>query len=140
LPVVDASVAAKWVLSEADSDTARSLLQGVGPLAAPSVADIEVTAAILRRHRVGELDRFDALDAIDTWRGLVASDAIILSPDLADWEHAISLAVEIAHGFQDCLYLALARRLGDELVTADRRFAARARRVHRRTRLIGAAG
>ncbi len=35
---------------------------------------------------------------------------------------ALEIAIEIAHPIYDCVYLALAQRLGRTLVTADRRF------------------
>jgi predicted nucleic acid-binding protein len=38
---------------------------------------------------------------------------------------------------QDCVYLALARRLNAPLITADRRFAERAARHHGHVNLLG---
>ena len=37
---------------------------------------------------------------------------------------ALRLAVDLEHPIYDCIYLALAEQVGDELLTADRRFLA----------------
>lgn len=44
---------------------------------------------------------------------------IELSPDEQDYAHAVELAIELNHAYQDCLYLAAALRLKAPLVTAD---------------------
>ncbi|MFP5404778.1 MAG: type II toxin-antitoxin system VapC family toxin [Gammaproteobacteria bacterium] len=53
--VIDASVATKWFLPEADSEQAAALLQIGEKLFAPELIRIEVASAITRRARLGEL-------------------------------------------------------------------------------------
>ena len=124
--VIDASVAAKWLLNEAHQAEARALLHEDAELHAPAIARLEVTAAIVRRHRVGEITRALAEEACDAWENMLAANVLRLTPDEAVWNEAIGLSLTIRHGFQDCLYLALAMRLGATLVTADPAFLARA--------------
>lgn len=137
MSVIDASVAAKWYLAEANSDVARALLDDDADLAAPHLIAVEVAAAIARRHRVGGLSLSEARRALDDWKATIRGGFIQIMPDADDLDAATELALTIGHPVQDCLYLALARRLGRELVTADERFAARARPLHRPTTLIG---
>lgn len=140
MPVVDASVAAKWFLAESASAEARQFLGGESQLFAPGLIAVEVASAITRRCRAGGIDEFSARRAVADWLDALDERLVTVVNDHAVLVDAINLSFRIGHPVQDCLYLALARRLDDELVTADRRFAARARRVHRRTRLIGAGG
>jgi predicted nucleic acid-binding protein len=44
--------------------------------------------------------------------------------------------MELSHPLQDCLYLALAERLGAPLVTADKKFVAKARASHTLVRVL----
>jgi predicted nucleic acid-binding protein len=57
-PVVDASVAAKWVLKEEFADRAQLLADraaGAGRLIAPSVLPNEIVNAVFQNHRRGRL-------------------------------------------------------------------------------------
>jgi predicted nucleic acid-binding protein len=135
--VIDASVAAKWVMSEAQEDEARAYLRGEAELHAPAIVRIEVTAAILRRYRVGGLTRDLAAEACDAWDNMLTAGVLRLTPDEAVWDDAIGLALAIRHGFRDCLYLALAKRLGAPLVTADAAFLARAAPAYAGLRPLG---
>ena len=53
LIVVDASVAVKWALKEADSEAAAALLDDDDPLLAPELLRIEGASAITRAGRSG---------------------------------------------------------------------------------------
>ena len=103
--VVDASVAAKWVLFEPDHQKARGLLAGGDPLCAPALIRVEVAAAISRKLRLGDATRQQALASMATWERLLASGTLALTPDDLDLPEAFRFALEIGHPLQDCLYL-----------------------------------
>jgi predicted nucleic acid-binding protein len=58
----------------------------------------------------------------------------------ADLLRATNLAIDLGHPLKDCIYLALAMELGCDLVTADARFAAKAREVWAGVRVLETAG
>jgi predicted nucleic acid-binding protein len=113
--VVDASVAAKWVLAEPDS-LAAARLQGAR-LVAPAFLDIECAAILWKAVRRAEIGPAEAMA-----RQAVLGDAPV--ERLADallLPGAMRIAVELGHPVHDCLYLEAARLTGYPLVTADRR-------------------
>lgn len=122
--VVDASLAAKWVAWEADSvDASRFLARWGSELAAPDLLLSEVASSIVRRARMGEIDRRES-DALaeewaDFWRGQFIQSHRLDADLIAD---AIALALQLDHKLPDCIYLALAIRLDCDLATCDRRF------------------
>jgi predicted nucleic acid-binding protein len=115
--VVDASVAAKWVLPEPDSDRAAALRNIEPNLIAPELVIAEIGSAVWKRARLGELTVQDALEAVLTATGIIRT----LYPlgDLA--ARATEMAIALDHPVYDCFYLALAEREGAPIVTADRR-------------------
>ncbi len=114
--VVDASIALKWVLEEPGSDAAEELLEK--DLAAPSLWLLEAGNALWRRTVRGELTRAEAVERLtELTKAPVAS--VPLEQDLPE---ALRLALQLNHPVYDCLYLALAKRLGTFVVTADTRF------------------
>jgi predicted nucleic acid-binding protein len=116
--VVDASVALKWVLDEADSEAAVALLDET--LVAPALWLIEAANALWRRSLRGELTEEQALARLlELLEAPVSTVAI--EDDLVSAAH---IANVLKHPVYDCLYLALALREGAEVVTADARFAA----------------
>jgi predicted nucleic acid-binding protein len=117
--VVDASVAAKWYMSEAESPLAAALLAGRDRLAAPDILRHEVASAILRKQRRGGLTGADALRLVDEWIADLDTGEIDLQPWRTDFRDAAAIARAILHPFVDCLYIACARRLRATLVTAD---------------------
>jgi predicted nucleic acid-binding protein len=125
--VVDASVAVKCYLADADSDKAIDLMAGVSKLIAPELIRVEVAAGICRRVRMKELQPSEGLVRCEKWdrelRGGVIST--INNRDLM--KAAGQLAIELNHPLQDCLYLALAERENAMLLTADDEFLKRAR-------------
>jgi predicted nucleic acid-binding protein len=135
--VVDASVAVKWLLPEPGADAARRLLDSGEWLLAPTLIRVEVAAAIARKSRFGELDRRDAATAADLWFRSIDDGVIALLPDEMDLPRGFHLALELQHPVQDCLYLALAERMGAELFTADRKFVERAGPSHPMVRALG---
>ena len=134
--VVDASVAVKWYLPEADYEQAAALLRGSDKIAAPELARVEVTSAITRRVRLGELSASLAVAACAAWHRALASGVVTLSPNEADLSRAIAFAIELKHPLQDCLYLAAAARQQAPLVTGDLRFLEKARAIYPHIRAL----
>ena len=117
--VVDASVAVKWLVAEDDSEVAEELATSGHDLHAPRLMASEVANAIWRKARMGEIERRAA--------GILLADV----PDMpVHWgadesvaADAMRLALALDHPIYDCMYLALAHRIGAVMLTADRRFA-----------------
>lgn len=115
--VVDASVAAKWVVNEPDSALARRLLAS-STILAPDLLWAELGSMLRRRHRNGELSAPDAREMMFDLRTLpVRSYAIFPLLPLA-----LEIAMAISHSIYDCIYLALADQQDCRFVTADRHF------------------
>ena len=116
--VVDASVAAKWLIDEEDSEAADRLLTGEHQLFAPRLMATEVGHALRRKSRRGKLERSKA--------GQLAASIPTLAVTWADDKEVIADAVRLALGMEcsvyDCVYLALAHQISGTLVTADQRF------------------
>lgn len=117
--VVDASVAIKWLIGETDSDLARNLAASDDELHAPRLMASEIANALWRKVRLGEIELSDV------------SVMLVLAPDMpVRWgademvaDDATRLALALDHPVYDCVYLALAYRIGAVVVTADLRFA-----------------
>jgi predicted nucleic acid-binding protein len=125
--VVDACIAAKWYLNEPGSTEAATLLTSTSILIAPALVQIEVTGAILRRFRESKLSLERATEACQQWDADLAGGAVRLLPDAGLLVAARTIAFQIRHTIQDCLYLAAAVEIGcDRLVTADPTFHKRA--------------
>ena len=120
--VVDANVAAKWYLPEADSPKALALLGNPDQLLAPSLIKMEVCAAITRRVRLKEITADEAKEHCDEWFMDLREDAVQLVPEENILAQAIELSVKIHHPLQDCLYLAVATIHRAPLITADEPF------------------
>lgn len=134
--VVDASVAAKWILPEPGHEQAQAVLCGDEPLFAPELIRVEVASAITKRVRLNILSPEEAMAACDRWLRLVDSDVIELVPDRELLGRAIEHALVVRHALQDCLYLSAATFLGAGLFTADRTLADRGRVVIADVRLV----
>jgi predicted nucleic acid-binding protein len=123
--VVDASVAAKWVMQEAGSDRAMALLSGGQLLIAPHIVFVELVSAVSRAHRSDRLTRPDAELALEAVDRILKSSALKTTPDGALLGRAAMLALDLRHPLKDCLYLALAEAEGCDLITADQTLIAR---------------
>jgi predicted nucleic acid-binding protein len=134
--VVDASVAVKWLLPEPGDAAAQELLATEERLVAPSLIRTEVAAALARRARLGEIEPRDAETAMGLWLQTLRDGVIGLVADETDLVTALGLAIELSHPLRDCLYLALAERLGAPLVTADNKFVVKARASHALVRVL----
>lgn len=124
--LVDASVAAKWLLPEPGSEAALALMAGPDLLFAPSLIRMEVLGAITRRVRQGLASVEDSRDRCRKWLGYLDLGAITLTPEGAVLDEAVELAMAIQHPLADCLYLAAAKSLNAKLITADEPFFERA--------------
>jgi len=114
--VIDASIALKWVVAEADSDAALALRsEGV---TAPELLIAECANALWKKVRRKELTVQEASLAA---RLLQRAD-IELEPMRDLIEPATRMAVTLDHPAYDCLYLALAEAREGEFVTADEAF------------------
>lgn len=122
--VLDASVAAKWLLPEPGSQEAVALQEGPEELFGPDLIRMEVAAAITRRVRdkKNPLPATEAVRRCANWFRLLDQATIDLLPESELLEEAIQLSVKLPHTLQDCLYLAAAMRLDAALITADRPF------------------
>jgi predicted nucleic acid-binding protein len=124
--VVDASVIVKWFIPEAGDIPAKGLLAAGDELIAPELARIEVASALIRKGLRDEVAAADVESTLRAWFRAVSEGQIFLLPNSDDIEAAAKLALELRHPLPDCLYLAVAERLGVALITADRTFARRA--------------
>ena len=118
--VVDASVAVKLLVDEPDSDAARELAANGQELHAPRLMVSEVANALWRKARLGQIERADAGAAL----ALLSDMPVRWNDDETVGADAVRLALALDHPVYDCMYLALAHRIGATVVTADRRFAA----------------
>jgi predicted nucleic acid-binding protein len=116
--VIDASVALKWVLDEADSEAADGLLDET--LIAPSLWLVEAANALWRRRLRGEISQSGAQARLTALFDAPVT-SLALEDDLAA---ALELAAQLRHPVYDCLYLAAALRHDVQVVTADARFLA----------------
>lgn len=113
--VIDASVAAKWLVPEPDSHMAALALDEM--LAAPDLLFAEVGNILWKKQQRGELDG----EAARAGARFLLQVPIDVHDSAALMEDALALALSLQHPVYDCLYLALARRLDTTLLTADRR-------------------
>lgn len=121
--VVDASVAVKWVLNEAGTIAAQTLLagwlaRGIQPIA-PSWFACEVTNVLYQQTRRGTVTVPDGRELL---RRVLAVVALVDAP-AGDALRAYEIADLTAQPTPyDCQYLALAERVGCEYWTDDARF------------------
>ena len=114
--VVDSSVAIKWYVPEVHQPDALRLLGCGVPLHSPDFLDVEVAAVLWKKLRRGVLTRPDADDILTE---LLSSAVPVRHPSVPLVADAFDLADQSGRTVYDCLYLALAVRLGGRMVTAD---------------------
>jgi predicted nucleic acid-binding protein len=136
--VVDASLAAKWMLWEADTrDALRFLLYRERSLCAPDLLFVEVASAIVRRANEKKGIEADALEALGKWT--VAWNEHVVKPHRVTQRRlfeAGKLAITLGHPLKDCIYLGLAMELHCPLATCDEKFLAKAVGVYPDIRLM----
>jgi predicted nucleic acid-binding protein len=117
--VIDASVAAKWLFMEPDSDRAQDLLEEVNDgrvtLIAPDLLAVEIGRMLWKRVLREGVSPNDATAQYSRFKrvrlGLVGIRGLV--------DAALQLALLQRHPIYDCLYLALASEAGCGLITAD---------------------
>lgn len=140
--VVDASLAAKWILWEDQSHEALTFLsRNRAALCAPDLILTEVAGAISRIARMSDLAMEDAEQLLGRWLGDFGAAAIgVRRSPPALVLIAARMSVALSHPIQDCLYLALANELQSDLVTCDAKFAAKARALYSNVKLLAEYG
>lgn len=123
--VVDASVAAKWVLPEDGADRAAALRNISDDLLAPSLVVAEIGNAVWKRALWNELSTADAVRALE----IAAEMFTRLIPIAELAARATEIAIELRHPIYDCFYLALAERERCALVSADAKLLAAAKKM-----------
>ena len=120
---IDASVAAKWVLAEEDSERALSLLKeamAIGTrLIAPRHLLSEVTSAVYKQLRYGSIVFEEAVTALAGFSKIRL--ALLSPPGLPICAVEIAVTAQMRYPY-DAFYLALADIIDCEVWTADRRF------------------
>jgi predicted nucleic acid-binding protein len=122
--VIDASIAAAWLLPEEDSDAAEALIAAVsGRPPVPSLFWHEARNILIMAERRGRIVAGEAAAAMGRLRRLPLEDA-------GAGSDAAVLALAKAHGLTayDAAYLALARERRLPLATLDQQLAGAARR------------
>jgi predicted nucleic acid-binding protein len=121
--VIDASVALKWFVEEADSLTARGLVASGELLIAPDLVVAEACNAAWRLARRGEI--------LPGQAGIIAADLPGAFAELVPLSQlsvaATAIAQALDHPVYDCFYLALAVARDTVVVTADERLIGRLR-------------
>lgn len=117
--VVDASVAAQWVLLQEHSDTARSLLRSQHELIAVDLIRVEVANTLLQAIRTKRLAPTEATLAMQFFERV----PLRLQPASAYATDAFAIARQHGGSVYDACYIALARSLGAPLATGDERMA-----------------
>ena len=123
--VVDASIAAAWLLPEKDSDAAEAViatLSGRPPV--PSLFWHETRNVLVMAERRGRIAAGEPAAAMGTLRRLPLEDA-------GTGSDGIVLALAMAHGLTayHAAYLALAQERGLPLATLDQKLAGAAKRA-----------
>lgn len=121
--IVDASIAAAWVLVDEQNDAADAIMFDLKtkPASVPALFWFEVRNLIVMAERRGQIGTGGAMTAIGRLRRLN------LTVQNADSDHAVlSLAFKHNLSAYDASYLALAINENFPLATADKRLAAAA--------------
>jgi predicted nucleic acid-binding protein len=128
--VVDANTIVKWFVVEEFSAEARRVLRKSADLVAPDFMPAEVMSTMLRKLRKGQIDEADVFIARNGIR-----DAFELVPSEPLLDAALRLAVPNQQSAYDSTYVIVARQLGCQFVTADRRLYNAIAPIHAETML-----
>ncbi len=136
--VIDASLAVKWYLEEALSEIAVDLLLEMSPhISVPDTFCVEVASTLVREANMDKAKSADARNALARFKALCVGGGIrTLRMTPAALDIAANIAIDLGHPLKDCIYLALAMELDCELVTCDAKFAAKAKGVWGRVRVL----
>jgi len=133
---VDASVVAKWFVTEPQSEEAFQLLAPRIRRHAPDILLVECANVIWKKVRRREIS--DPQPYLEELPRLPEMVTLHRSADFLD--HAARLAMDMHHPVYDCLYLACADATTSVLITADHRFAKKAAVSSVEVWTIGSAG
>ena len=117
--VVDASVGVKWLVAEEGSSEAHRLAASGDDLHAPRLMASEIANTLWRKARLGEIERGRA----GALMAAVSEMPVHWQADETVCADAVRFAIALDRPVYDCVYLALAHRIGAQVVTADVRFA-----------------
>jgi predicted nucleic acid-binding protein len=120
--VVDASVAAKWVVEE-DHSAGAALLLECEEIHAPEHWLAEAVNVLWSKVLKGDLERNDAEERMTA----LMRAPVIATPIAGLMSRAFAISVEHAVTIYDSLYVALALERGVAMVTADERLVRRFR-------------
>lgn len=136
--IVDASVVIKWYFPEAGSDAAIDLLGEMGgEMLAPDLLAIEVCAALVRKGNMDKAQASGILTMLNDFHEKLTDGSVRLSRvSIQTMTEAANLALNLGHPLKDCIYLVLAMELDCELVTCDARFAAKAKDIWPKVRML----
>jgi predicted nucleic acid-binding protein len=123
--VVDASIALQWLARERHSEAAARLLGLERRLVAPDIMPVEVSNALWKKGRQGDLEPRSVGPAV---RALVGS-GVVLVPTLPLLPRAVDLATDLGLTVYDGIYLAASQNQGAMLATGDLHLARTARRL-----------
>jgi predicted nucleic acid-binding protein len=115
--VIDASVAVKWFVPEVHAAAAGRFLAPDNDLYAPDLLPSEFGNILWKKVRRDELTKHEAERIIAELEN--APLPFILSLDLL--AEAFKVAIDTERTVYDSMYLALAVRMGCQMVTADRK-------------------
>jgi predicted nucleic acid-binding protein len=122
--VVDSSVSIKWYLRDEDltleaDAIRRHAAERAATVVAPSLARYEVARSLATASRVGRINRMQAAENVQHY--LTIGISLDADPDwliTQAWERSLQLPIAT----YDAVYVALAERIGMEVVTADEKF------------------
>lgn len=119
MKIADASVVYKWYVTENETREALDLLEdfnsGIEKLAVPDLILYELANA-LRPNR-----KFNAKDVESALENFTSLGIEIITPNEALLKEAVRLAINHNITVYDAVYAALAKTLGCELITADKK-------------------
>ena len=115
--IVDASVAAKWLMPEPNHEAAKAFLQKEEYFLVPKYFYIEMESLLSKKVRRNILTAKEAKVAMSTLEKLPLLDI--------KWSrlrvNAFHIATHFAVSYYDAIYLALALTVQSPLITADKR-------------------
>ena len=115
--IVDASVAAKWVIDEPGRQSALLVRDLSAKLVAPDLMLAEFANVMRKKYRSGQIDNEQLKAGVSLIKNAI--DQFVATTELI--EDALILAQELDHSTYDCMYLACALGRG-VLLTADETF------------------
>lgn len=136
--VVDASLAAKWFLIEADSASAeRFLLRYSYDLCGPDLLMTEVASTLVREANIGKSRSANVRSQLADWHGMIAG-GVVRTERLGARRlgEASLIALDLGHPLADCIYLQMAMERDCALATCDQKFRIKALRLYGKIRLL----